>query len=163
MNNILTDLRSFLIKNKKLIDNNEYETLYLYALRSDSNVEINFLTALLFKAGINPIPYFDHYIPSGFAESVTIPKRIVITKNINGIGERAFSNQPRPLLIFFTKPEVLLYSNCFSSCKALTITYPGTKDDFNKMLLNSGYDDFDIFNNSTVRLQCTDKTETYRY
>ena len=153
---LTSDLKLFIEENIGYIENNDFEPLY--ELLTDEIAPKNELTDLLLSAGIDPITYFDRYLPQFYASGLPI-KEIEIPRNIYQIGayafyscsdlekvniahgvesicEEAFADCYSLKEINLPSSITYLQSGCFAFCPNLkNVYYHGTMEQFDKVRL----------------------------
>ena len=149
---ISNELKKFIIDNKELIDEGEFNTLYRKLnnhLDIYSAEDIGKFTTILYKAGIDPLKDMEH-IPSYFLsftdiKNFTIPKNILIThpsafyksnlehiylSNIGKLGVRTFDNCENLKEITLPPSLYSIEEECFGECKNLERVIFDTSIDF---------------------------------
>lgn len=170
--NLSPELKLFIEEHIEYIENNQFDALY--EMLSSTGILNSELTDVLLAVGIDPIKYFDTYLPSFYASGLPI-EEVTITRNIyqinpyafyvcpflakvnielgvETIGEESFymCNNLREI----TLPSSILWlqSKCFGSCAHLKdVYYQGTKEQFSRVKINNINEDSE-FN----CIQCTD-------
>lgn len=168
-------LKLFIEEHIEYIENNDFDALY--DMLSDDIAGVNELTDILLSADIDPITYFDRYLPRFYATGLSI-KEIEIPRNVyqigdfafyscaelekvdielgvETIGEEAFADCYSLEEINLPSSITYLQAGCFADCPYLkNVYYHGTIEQFDKVrlpvigLINKG-SDFDC-------IQCID-------
>lgn len=130
-------LKNFFTKNKAFLDKNDFDTLYQERFLSRDIQFTSELTAILYKSGINPIPYFKETIPRFFMFQIneymdSLPSKITFTPNIKTIGYGAFQSCPWLEEVTFNNKDLTFSRLAFDGMDSLVINYPGTKGEFSK-------------------------------
>ena len=149
-------MKLFIEEHIEYIEANDFDALY--DMLSDDIGTKNELTDILLAADINPITYFDRYLPRFYASGLPI-KEIEIPRNIyqicdfafygcaelekvdielgvETIGEEAFSDCYKLKEINLPSSIVYLQWGCFADCPNLkNIYYNGTIEQFSKVRL----------------------------
>lgn len=84
---MLTSIKNFINKYERLIDDNEWDTLYELAMK-ELDASTGHLTDMLSEVGINPLEYLDYVPVAMFANSDRV--KIDIPESIHTICESAF-------------------------------------------------------------------------
>lgn len=161
MSTSVETLKKFFTKNKVLIDKNDFDALYQERFLSRDIQFTSELTSILYKSGINPIPYFKETIPKFFMFQITeymdsLPSKITFTPNIKTIGYGAFQDCPWLEEVTFNNKELTFSKLSFDGMDSLVINYPGTKEEFNKCKTEAM-----SFHVEDLKIICSDGTIFY--
>ena len=116
-------LRDFLVKHSDLIDNNNFEELYLEAFFNEPRIEDPELTWVLIRSNIDFLSHMTK-IPHQFFEGLDI-KSIVIPPSIREISYNAFTDCKSLINVDIPNGVKDISDYAFSSCTALkTIILP---------------------------------------
>ena len=175
LNSLSPELKLFIEENIEYIEHNQFKDLYEMLTNDIAPVEE--LTDILLGAGIDPLPYFERYLPSGYAmglsiEEIEIPGNIQMIQSyafygceklvkadimhgVEYIGEEAFCDCYNLKEVNLPKSLLEIYRGAFCECPNLkNVYYHGTMEQFSKVKLpfissiNKG-SDFDC-------IQCVD-------
>lgn len=112
-----SDLKQFIEKYKKLIDNREYEEVFAQALLK-FGTSTGKLTELLYRCGVDPLKYISK-VPNTYACESSI-KSIVIPSNIVSIGNNAFEHCTSLTSVTIGDSVTSIGDGVFSGCTSLT-------------------------------------------
>lgn len=155
---ISPELALYIHEQGPYIDANNFDAVY-EMLSSDVGTADQ-LTDIFLTADINPLPYFERYIPSHYASGlniteVEIPSNIVqilpyafyacsllskvdIEQGVEYIGEEAFFDCFNLVDVNLPNSILSLERACFAECWQLRdVYYHGTKEQFSKVRLNN--------------------------
>ena len=150
------ELKLFIEEMIEYIEHNQFDGLY--DMLSNDIAPANELTDILLSAGINPLPYFDRYLPAHYAtglkiEEVEIPGNIHmiqpyafygcpkllkadIMHGVEYIGEEAFCDCYNLKEVNLPKSLLEIYRGAFCECPNLkNVYYQGTMEQFSKVKL----------------------------
>lgn len=155
-NKLNPHLKLFIEEHIGYIENNAFDALY--DMLSDDIAGVNELTDLLLAADIDPITYFDTYLPRFYASGlhmteIKIPRNIYnicdfafygcselekvdIELGVETIGEEAFADCYNLKEVNLPSSITYLQIGCFSECPNLkNVYYDGTIEQFDKVNL----------------------------
>ena len=108
----------FLEENKNLVAEENFDKLYLITTTSKA-VNARDLTKAFLEAGIDPLIYFQRYIPQAYAAELPLIS-ISIPENISNIGSNAFGNCKKLVSVLLPQSLDTIESNAFSQCETLS-------------------------------------------
>lgn len=150
------ELKLFIEETIDYIENNQFTDLYEMLTNDIAPVEE--LTDILLAAGIDPLPYFERYLPSTYAtglelEEVVIPGNIQMIQSyafysceklvkadimhgVEYIGEQAFADCYNLKEVNLPRSLLEIYRGAFCGCPNLkNVYYHGTIEQFSKVKL----------------------------
>ena len=120
----MDELSKFIKENAELINNNDFNAVYLGSFFYSDLLRGKF-TDVLYDAGIDPLKYLDITVPPYFAYNCKcLPKELTVLSKVSEIGDNAFRGSN---LQHINLPEGLktISFNAFYECEQLTeITVP---------------------------------------
>lgn len=112
------NISSFINKHKDMINNNDWEMLYVSANNILSAPDIGELTTILLASDINPLNFLDS-IPEAYLAYTNISK-FDIPKNIKKIDDSAFDSCEYLTNITIPDSVTSIGDNAFYNCSSLT-------------------------------------------
>ena len=114
----------FIEKYKDLIEEENFDALYLYSVIQETDVDPADLTEAFLEAGIDPMIYLHETIPYGYAEGLPLTT-VNIPDGIFSVGISAFSKCPDLASVHLPKSLTSIESSAFFQCsKLININLP---------------------------------------
>lgn len=141
MSNIINTLKQFLINNQKKLDSLDFTNLYFgwlqYSSHYSPNVSMPLLSKALMSVGLKPWNYltsveiYSFYKLKGLGD-------VILSPDVEGIYDGAFAYSDINTIKI---PDTIKYIeiNAFEGSYLKTIYYMGSRNDFIKILENSGW------------------------
>ena len=86
----MDELSKFIKENAELINNNDFNAVYLGSFFYSDLLRGKF-TDVLYDAGIDPLKYLDITVPPYFAYNCKcLPKELTVLRKVDDIGDHAF-------------------------------------------------------------------------
>ena len=132
------EIRSFLIENSQLIEDDNFTKLYKkvpYKIIDDEMFMSTYLTELFNILEINPLEYMTE-VPESYMEFSNKIKALKIPEGIEIINEGAFRGCTNLKIVYFPSTLKRIREYAFDKCKYLSdVYYNGTMEDWNNLYI----------------------------